>query len=37
MSPDEERRLMETGKVELRTVERQQLFVDGRPVGEVFR
>jgi hypothetical protein len=37
MSPDEERRMMDTGKVELRTVERQQLFVDGKPVGEVFR
>jgi hypothetical protein len=37
MSPDEERRMMETGKAELRTVERQQLFVDGKPVGEVFR
>jgi hypothetical protein len=37
MSPDEERRMMKTGKIELRTVERQQLFVDGKPVGEVFR
>lgn len=25
-----------TGKVEVRKVERQQLFIDGRPVGEVF-
>lgn len=37
MSPQEERRMMERGKVELRSVERQQLFVDGKPVGEVFR
>jgi hypothetical protein len=37
LSPEGERRMMETGKVELRTVERQQLFVDGTPVGEVFR
>jgi hypothetical protein len=36
LSAEEERRIMESGKVEVRAVARRQLFVDGWPVGEVF-
>jgi hypothetical protein len=36
LDPAEQRRAIAAGEVELRTVQRRQVFVDGKPVGSPF-